>query len=151
MRPSARLVFGIASAFIVISSIGCTNPEDKTYPVRGMVRFPDGQVLREGSVEFEIKGREKPVTARGVIGPDGSFVLGTFEIDDGALVGKHRVVVIADYVIGSGAERPGLIPESKLHSKYRDFRTSELEVIVKPEPNNVFIDVEYAPGQESGQ
>ncbi len=84
--------------------------------MRGIVRFPDGKVLREGSVEFEIIGRKKPVTATGVIGPDGSFVLGTYEVDDGALVGKHRVVVIADYVIGNGAERPGLIPEPTLRS-----------------------------------
>jgi hypothetical protein len=113
-----------------------------------MVRFPDGEVLRDGSVEFEIMDRETPVTARGMIGPDGTFVLGTFQLDDGALAGKHRVVVIADHVIGSGAERPGLIPEAKLHSRFRSFSTSKLVHEVKPESNSIVIDVEYASTDE---
>jgi hypothetical protein len=130
---------------IVFSAVGCSDSTPNTYPVRGIVRFPDGQLLREGSVEFEIIGRKPPVTATGSIGPDGSFALGTYEADDGALAGKHRVVVIADYVIGNGAERPGLIPPPTLHPKYRSYRTSDLVHEVKPETNNIVIEVEYAP------
>ncbi len=125
--------------------MGCSSARRDTFPVRGIVRFPDGQLLRDGTVEFEIMGRETPITATGSIGPDGSFVLGTFEVDDGALAGEHRVVVIADYVIGNGAERPGLIPEAKLHPKYRSFRTSGLVLEVQPQSNNLVIEVEYAP------
>ena len=131
--------------------VGCSESGRSVYPVSGIVRFPDGQVLRDGTVEFEIVGRNPPVTATGSIGPDGSFVLGTFEASDGALVGKHRVVVIADYVIGSGPERPGLIPESMLHEKYRNFRTSGLVHEVKPEINNIVIEVEYAAEQQGGE
>ncbi len=61
-----------------------------------------------------------------------------------ALAGKHRVVVIDDYVIGNGAERPGLIPEPTLHPRYREYRRSGLVFEVKPETNNFVIEVEYA-------
>jgi hypothetical protein len=132
---------------IALFTLGCSYPDRDTFPVSGIVRFPDGKLLRNGTIEFEIVGRERPVTARGSVGPDGSFVLGTFEEDDGALAGKHRVVVIADYVIGSGAERPGLIPESKLHPKYRSYQTSTLVHEVKPQTNNIVIDVEDAPDE----
>lgn len=144
MRSSANSTFSAVSALAVACCIGCSDPGQRTYAVRGIVRFPDGEVLRDGSVEFEIIGREKPVTATGVIGPDGSFVLGTYELDDGALPGKHRVVVIADYVIGSGAERPGLIPEPTVHARYRDYRSSGLVHEVKPGTNNIVIEVERA-------
>ena len=148
MRFSATTSSYLAVVLLTICSVGCTDSSRQTYPVRGMVRFPDGKILREGSVEFEIVGREEPVTARGVIEPDGSFVLGTFKLDDGALAGKHRVVVISDYVIGSGAERPGLIPPPKLDPRYRDYQLSGLIHEVKPETNNIIIEVEYANGDE---
>jgi hypothetical protein len=144
------LTRAVTCGFLTVTALctlGCADPDRDIFPVRGIVRFPDGQLLRNGTIEFEIIGRERPVTARGIVGPDGSFVLGTFEEDDGALAGKHRAVVIADYVIGSGAERPGLIPESKLHPKYRSYQTSTLVHEVKPQTNNIVIDVEYAPDE----
>lgn len=131
----------IATLVVVV---GCTNPADAVYPVHGIVRFPDGKILQNGSVEFEIQGRKEPVTARGKIRPDGTFTLGTYELADGAHAGRHRVVVISDHTIGNGAERPGLIPEPLLHPKYRDYRRSGLEYEVLPEANNLVIDVDYA-------
>lgn len=134
---------------VIVAVAGCSDPAKKTYPVRGLVRFPDGKVLRQGSVEFETIGQENPSSAHGVINPDGSFVLGTYALDDGAKVGKHRAVVISDYAIGNGAERPGLIPEAELDPKYRVFRTSGLEFEVKPEDNTILIEVEYAKKKDS--
>lgn len=146
MRFSAPcLAFGLS--LLVVCAPGCTSPEDRLYPVRGIVRFPDGKLLRDGSIEFEIMNREEPVTARGVIGPDGGFTLGTFAEDDGALAGKHRVVVFADYMIGSGAERPGLIPEQQLAAKYRDYGRSGLVYEIKPQSNDIVIEVEYAQNE----
>lgn len=150
MRSSAHLVLCSILA-TALATAGCSDSTRDTYPVRGIVRFPDGRLLRDGSVEFEIIGRKTPVTATGGIGPDGSFVLGTYEADDGALVGKHRVVVIADYVIGNGAERPGLIPEPELHPKYRSYRTSNLVHEVKPATNNIVIEVDYAPASQKDE
>lgn len=139
-----RFVFS-GSMLIVAAMAGCSDSEVETYPVQGIVRFTDGQLLREGTVEFEIIRREKPITATGEIAPDGSFVLGTYGPGDGVVPGKHRAVVIADYDIGTGYERPWLIPPPKLHSKYRQFRTSGLIFEVKRERNEIVIEVEYAP------
>ncbi|GAA4452087.1 hypothetical protein [Novipirellula rosea] len=134
---------------VAFSLPGCSSGEATTYPVSGVVRFPDGKLLREGTIEFEISGVQNPVTATGEIAPDGSFFLGTYQIDDGAVAGTHRVVVIADSVIGTGVERPGLLPKPILHPKYRDFQTSEIVVEVQPTNNNIVIDVEYAPGDDA--
>ncbi|EMI20934.1 hypothetical protein RMSM_02146 [Rhodopirellula maiorica SM1] len=133
----------------VFSLTGCSSGEVTTYPVYGVVRFPDGKLLREGTIEFEISGVQNPVTATGEIAPDGSFFLGTYQIDDGAVAGRHRVVVIADSVIGTGVERPGLLPKSILHPKYRDFNTSDIVIDIQPATNNVVIDVEYAQADEA--
>ncbi len=135
-------------ATALLSTIGCNNADRKLAPVRGVIRFPDGTLLREGTVEFEIIGREKPITATGRINADGSFVLGTYELSDGALIGKHRVVVIADQGIGNGHERPGFVSVTRLHPRYRDYRTSKLSVEVKPQSNEVLIDVEFAQSEK---
>jgi len=147
---SPYFVFFLIPLIIVC---GCSDSAPKLYEVRGLVRYTDGQLLRRGTVEFEIFGREKAITARSEIGPDGSFALGTYAMSDGALPGKHRVVVIADHDIGAGHERPWLIAPVQLHPKYRDYRTSGLEFEVKPEINQFIIEVEYAPkfGQNAGR
>jgi hypothetical protein len=144
LSASSIVVSGIAVVISAIFTSGCGNANREIYPVSGFVRFGDGQLLRQGSVEFETTGREKPITARGTINPDGSFVLGTYQRDDGAFVGIHRAVVISDYEIGNSYERPWLIPKEKLHPKYRSFSTSELVFEVKPQANDFRIEVEYA-------
>jgi hypothetical protein len=131
---------------LLIAASGCSNRNPATHPVHGEVRFPDGKPLTKGSVEFELLDRAKPITATGEISKDGTFVLGTFELDDGAIAGRHRAVVIADHEIGTGVERPGMLPPPALNPRFRDFDTSGLEFTVKPGANEVLIEVEYADG-----
>ncbi|MFG0288529.1 MAG: hypothetical protein ACF8CQ_10155 [Rhodopirellula sp. JB044] len=135
----------LLSAVVTSALIGCSDPGRDTYPVSGLVRFPDGTVLRDGSVEFEIVGRKPAVTATGQIGPDGTFTLGTFAAADGALAGEHRVAVFSSHRIGTGAERPGMIPENRLHPRYRSFDSSGITLEVQPAENQFVIDVEFAP------
>lgn len=123
---------------------GCSDGNPATYPVHGSVRFADGKPLTKGTVEFEVMDHEMAITATGEISEEGTFQLGTFESDDGAIAGRHRAVVVADHQIGTGAERPGLLPVL-LHPRFRDFDTSGLEFEVKPEDNEFTISVEYAP------
>ena len=137
------------SAILMVT--GCGKTTEPMHPVNGIVRFSDGKLLREGTVEFEIMGRDKPMTARGDIGPDGAFRLGTFTLDDGAVAGQHRVVVISDQAIGNGAERPGMLAQQSLHPKYRDFRTSRLVFDVKEGTNNIVIEVDYASVNTDGE
>ncbi|TWU47667.1 hypothetical protein [Rubripirellula reticaptiva] len=138
------LSIGLIAFVSLIGGFGCGGPASDVYPVNGIVQFPDGKLLRSGTVEFELIGQKDPITATARISPDGTFTMGTYQADDGALVGNHRVVVLSDYEIGNGAERPGLIPESLLDAKYRSYRTSGLQVEVKPETNNVVLEVRYA-------
>ena len=132
-------------ALLFVAASGCSSRNPTTHPVHGEVRFPDGRPLTKGSVEFELLDQEMPITATGEISNDGTFVLGTFELDDGAIAGRHRAVVIADHEIGTGVERPGKLPPPTLHPRFRDFKTSGLEFTVEPGENEIIIDVDYAP------
>lgn len=140
----------------VVTLTGCAPSSlPATHPVRGYVRFTDGQVLREGTIEFESLdyqelGLENPLTARAKIQPDGSFRLGTFTADDGAIQGKHQVVVIAHHLIGNGAERPGMIPTARLDPKYGSYRASPLTQVVVAGENSVVFEVSYEePGEDA--
>lgn len=143
MNTKPKAFFGWSVAALIISVGGCTGKEHDTHPVRGLVRFPDGKLLRNGSVEFETSRPDQPVTARGKIRADGTFVLGTYTLDDGAYAGTHRAIVIAEQDIGNGPERPGVIQDSPIDAKYRDFRKSGLEFEIKPGNNDIIIEVEY--------
>ena len=126
---------------------GCGG-QPATYLVHGTVLFPDGKPLARGTVEFEALGQTKPITASGEIGSDGTFRLGTFAANDGAIAGEHRVAVISDYEIGTGVERPGELPPVQLHPKFRSFKTSGLKFTVKPRMNNILVEVDYAPAAD---
>ena len=126
------------------AAVGCGGPP-KTYLVHGTVVFPDGQPLVRGTVEFEAMNQTKPITASGEIGKDGSFQLGTFATNDGAIAGEHRVAVISEYEIGTGVERPGELPPPQLDSKFSSFKTSGLKFTIKPRMNNILVEVNYAP------
>ena len=130
-------------ALLLPTLIGCGgNP--KTCPVSGTVEYSDGKPVTSGTIEFETIGRKPPVTATGEISESGTFVLGTFRADDGVLPGKHRAVVVSDFEIGTTEERPGLIPKRTVHSRYRDFDTSELEFDISSETNSIKVVVDYA-------
>lgn len=127
---------------------GCGGPP-KTYLVHGTVVFPDGKPLARGTVEFEAMGQTRPITASGEIAKDGTFQLGTFAANDGAIAGEHRVAVISDYEIGTGVERPGELPPLQLDPKFRSFKTSGLKFTIKPRMNNILVEVDYAPADAS--
>ena len=129
-------------------AVGC-GKQPTVYVVHGMVIFPDGRPLTKGTVEFEVIGQAKAITASGEIASDGTFQLGTFQPKDGAIAGQHRVAVISDYEIGTGMERPGELPPPLLHSKFRSFKTSGLKFTVKPQMNNILVEVEHAPPESA--
>ena len=130
---------------LIVATLGCSSGNPKTHDVHGVVRFPDGLPLTAGTIEFESLNTEMPFTARGEVSEDGTFDLGTFSMTDGAVEGRHRVVVVSNHEIGTGAERPGDLEPSKLHPRFADYRTSGLEFEVKPGKNEFTVPVEYAP------
>ena len=123
-------------AGVLICCLGCGPQGPTTYPVRGKVVFEDGAPLATGGkVLFEsasLQGVGK--NARGAIQPDGTFEMTTFESGDGAVPGKHRVLVKAkrdsdDYI------KRGIIPRPVIDERFEDYDTSGLEFTVEQGDN----------------
>ena len=88
---------GIAVAFVLaaLTGGGCGRGP-QVVPVSGVVEV-DGVPLKSGAITVvPDDGR----AASGTIGTDGRFTLTTFVPGDGALLGRHRVVVTAHEDIG---------------------------------------------------
>lgn len=152
---------GLAGAAL-LALAGCGPGMPPTHPVSGKVVFTDGAPVTSGVVEFE--SLDQPFNARGAIGPDGSFRLQTRE-RDGAIVGRHRAIVIQPLAGGIGTfaaqdEASQQTPhrhadhdhEAHIAAEpagvarhYADYRTSKLEFEVRPDGANEFtIQVERA-------
>ena len=78
---------------------GCGGSEEElppTYGVTGTVLSADGQPASGGMIEFRTT-EGKPVSAIGLIQPDGSFTLSTLVASTkvtGAVAGRHQVIVM---------------------------------------------------------
>jgi hypothetical protein len=119
------------AALVGLSCWGCGAstgaPAGMTVPVKGKVTYK-GQPLTQGSVVFEPDGGRE---ANGEIQPDGTFVLTTFRIGDGAVPGVHRVGV-------TGSLKGG---KSPIPVKYRSPSSSKLEVEVSAGKTDYALDI----------
>jgi hypothetical protein len=123
---SAGKVTAAILALAIAAVVGCGPKHPATASVKGKVLL-NGQPLTLGSVgTIPAAGR----AARGDIQPDGSFELQTFAPRDGALIGKHKVAVVAyDSSGGKGPESEYgklLVPK-----RYANYETSGLTIDVK--------------------
>lgn len=87
------------AAFAAFSALGCGGGEFAVTPAKGKV-VCGGKPVSVGTVVFTPVGGEasgedpgKPATA--TLKSDGTFVLSTYDAQDGAVVGKHRVQYFA--------------------------------------------------------
>lgn len=83
----------LAAATIMIGCGGATGDRKATAPVSGKVTF-NGAAVSGGSITLapigDVKGPAgKP--ASGNVQADGTFKLSTYDKNDGAVIGKHRV------------------------------------------------------------
>jgi hypothetical protein len=138
------MLLGIASTFLV----GCDSPQ-RTFPVNGRVVFKDGTPARFGAIET--LSVEERVNARGTIGPDGTFSLTTYEKNDGAVPGEHRVAIIQAATVPlaiSASTSTRHTHGRDLAARYRSFATSGLAFTVVPDSvNYVTLEVEDAADQ----
>jgi hypothetical protein len=87
----------LAALLTGAAAVGCSSSEFELAPVTGQVTV-DGQPFTQGKVMFapvasgESRQAGRPAFSR--LGADGSFALGTYEAEDGAVVGEHWVTVI---------------------------------------------------------
>lgn len=101
--------------------LGCGDGRPERVPVSGQVLI-DGQPLTHGFVQVAPAGA-RPAT--GPIGPDGRFVLTTFEPGDGCVPGQHPVAVIGVETLGPTSQR-WLAPK-----QYASLNTSGLQVNIE--------------------
>ena len=109
---------------------GCNTPHEtaKTYPVQGTVKFKNGTPVRTGKIEF--LSDDGQWTATGEIDEDGHFTLGTNDGADGAVLGKHKIMITQVFIPG----HPTMSLETAgppVASIYNSFGTSPLTIEVE--------------------
>jgi hypothetical protein len=140
--PRTRPASGRYATLLVLGALagaagtGCGS---STYPVEGKVLSKDGSAIPElegCTVVFETE--DGKVSAQGSVAADGSFRLSTYKPNDGALPGKHRVL-ISPPPIYDNPPAPVIIDP-----RYHDFKSSGLAVTVGPKKNEVLLKVDRA-------
>ena len=117
---------------------------DATYPIRGKVVFQDTKVPATELAGYVItlESFDGKVGASGVVKPDGTFEVSTYELGDGAVPGRHRVALNApmshELIEGPGAMEPA----SPIPDKYGSPATSGLEIKVESSGQEVELSLE---------
>jgi hypothetical protein len=120
---------------LVFATVGCGSNQLPVAPVEGQVLYR-GKAIESGSVMFQ---PTMGPPAKGVIKPDGTFRLSTYGVDDGAVIGQHKVRIAsvgrqADAPIQPGDSPSEAIRGSRLiPEKYSYFESSGLTAEVKEE------------------
>lgn len=132
-----RFIFSI----LILLPLGCSdNGQIPTYPVSGKVVFADGTPLPGGGLICLSDSDEASLSARGIINPDGTFTLGTYGEDDGAIAGRHLVAI--DPPIPENFNPDAGPPPRVIHPRFQHHDTSGLEFTVSAEdPNEITLEV----------
>lgn len=130
------VAYGLLS-LVILAGCGDGRPP-MAAPVEGKVIYR-GKPLAFGSVMFQ-PAQGQP--ARGVIKPDGTFTLWTYEEGDGAAIGHHKVrITCYDNQNPDQTQDPNQEPtagKSLIPEKYTLFDESGIEVDVQSE-NEPFV------------
>jgi hypothetical protein len=120
-----------AGIALALGSLGCQHQGPTVAPVTGKVLL-NGKPLTQGNVVTHPSGGRG---SNGVIQSDGSFRLSTYGKQDGAIVGIHKVGVLAfEGKVGSGPEAVGgkmIVPQ-----RYINPETSQLTIEVTADGPN---------------
>jgi hypothetical protein len=120
----------------------CSGCGGRTASVQGRVKFKDGSdVASLANYEIAFEHEESKTSATGQIGPDGTFTVSTFGSGDGALPGKHKVIITPP--TSPDPDKPP--QKSKLPAKYENFDSSDLFVEIKPGRNPVELELDKSP------
>jgi hypothetical protein len=127
----------------VLVTAGCSSDPNKPYPVRGAIVFEDGQPAKElagGSVTFAPIPEDGRMISSGGIAEDGTFVLSCKKEGDGAVAGKHRVVIEPPEREGDTGDTPRRRPLKAII----DLKTAVQEVTVEPKKNQITLTIKKA-------
>jgi hypothetical protein len=95
-QRSALLPIAIGAVASLLAVAGCGDGRPKRVPVSGQVLI-DGQPLSFGYIGF-VPEHDRPSVAK--LDKHGRFTMACFDVDDGVVVGKHAVEVIAREPLG---------------------------------------------------
>ena len=106
-----------------LASSGCGDGRPERVPVSGQVLL-NGQPLAAG-VEgvITIQPTEGRAATGRISATDGTFVLSTYEPNDGCLLGTHQATIIVNALVAGE-------PLSLIDDRYRDANTSGLTVTI---------------------
>jgi hypothetical protein len=138
-KHCGRLVLAVC----VLLSAGCGSGRPPTAFVNGRVTYQGSPVV-EGTIVFQPEyGRP----AMSLLAPDGSYALRTFDLCDGALLGRHRVTIEARRISvtrvpgGAAGESVGAYGPPKVEwlvpEIYSRLETTPLTAEVKPGNNAI--------------
>ncbi len=125
-------------SFLLLTTAGCGDNRPKRSIVTGTVSY-NGKPLSIGSLVFVPVGGGP--SAQGKISRDGSYEMGTFELDDGVIPGDYKIMIVAltssggsglpEDTVKANAEPVSVIPEW-----YGDLEKSGLLVTVAADKAN---------------
>lgn len=145
MRPSRPYIAAAMLLLLPPLVAGCgRGGTEPTHRVEGVVRV-DGQPLTQGYVLFTSipeAEEQRSHTARGQIGPGGHYRLTTFAKNDGAVAGRHKVVVVAIGGADPDRDDASSTPLPAIPEKYTSPQTTDLEVAVQRGTNQIDIDLQ---------
>jgi len=140
----SRWVRNAGPLLILVGVAGCGGGP-KLYPVRGKVVYSDGSPVLGGAVMFEPVDNPLRVMAQGTIDNDtGTFTLTTYTDGDGAVTGRHRVLLRGRRSNPKSATVDP-VTVGQIHPRFTSFETSGLEYTVESKRNEFVITVERAP------
>ena len=130
VQGSGRLTCAAAACLVAVVPLVCAGCGSSGYPtakVTGRITFEGRPIAGGGSVRFvpiTEKDDSRPgKPASGLLAPDGTFTLSTYEEGDGAIVSEHRVEVsqliyleqpVYDYEEPTAADDAGQLGEARL-------------------------------------
>jgi len=122
----------LVAKLLLGAALGCGG-DGRVHPVQGHVRAADGRRATFGVVELTADAGGH--VAAGVIQEDGTFRLSTFRAGDGAVAGRHRVIVVQ---VVNTEHVPLELHRHVLdvHPRHSRYETSGLEFIVEPGGKN---------------
>lgn len=145
LRASAGILLLLSCALTVgcsgVASDAWSQQRPKVVPVTGQVLYK-GQPIEGATVAFT--SNEGTQGATGKTDADGRFQLTTFELNDGAVLGEHKVKISKVEASSSwspdAAEdvRPQVQQRSLLPARYGDYNTSKLTASVSESGSNEF-------------
>jgi hypothetical protein len=149
-------LFVLAGFGLLLTLPGCSGGTPATGKVSGTVTH-DGQPVTSGSLTFAPTGGTVGKPASGIVKSDGSFTLTTYAPDDGAVVGRHKVVYLPGSA-ESGQEQEPALPEPGEHDEeeaapevpFSGLVPKEAEVEVKAGNNEINIEL-VAQAKPAGQ